>query len=287
MRIRIFSSFCPSENCKDIYERLCEAKMMPNYGNDQEIYITNGDDYDHVIILNTAMPHIKPDVPRERVVGLAFEPPQFLQLTREFVEYAQKYIGNYYIGETSGLPPPFKERYSHMWYNPPVKEPPPKTRVMSLMVSEKMNEIGHLYRHKLVIKILKSELPIDIWGRGCKFYSFMNDDRVKGDFKEMEPYQSYQFHICIENFSLNEYFSEKIMNPLLCSSTPLYLGCKNIETYFPDNVITLSGDEKTDLELLKQICESPNTYKKNIDIENVKNRIYLLRNLDNIFGNGV
>jgi hypothetical protein len=158
---------------------------------------------------------------------------------------------------------------------------------MSLMVSEKMNKIGHLYRHKLVIKILKSELPIDIWGRGCKFYSFMNDDRVKGDFKEMEPYQSYQFHICIENFSLNEYFSEKIMNPLLCSSTPLYLGCKNIETYFPDNVITWSGDEKTDLELLKQICESPNTYKKNIDIENVKNRIYLLRNLDNIFGNGV
>ena len=281
MKIRFFSSFCPSENCKDIYERLCEAKLMPDYG--VKINITNGDDYDHAIILNTAMPNLKPGIPRERVVGLAFEPPKFLQLTSEFVEYAKRYIGNYYIGDATGLPEPFKERYSHMWYNPPLQEPPKKSKVMSIMVSEKMGERGHLYRHELVNKILETELPIDIWGRGCKFYSFMQDERVKGDFKEIEPYQVYQFHICIENFQLNEYFSEKIMNPLLCSTTPIYLGCNNIEKYFPNNVIALSGDVKTDLELLTKVCENPDKYMKSIDVENVKNVIYLLRNLDNIF----
>jgi hypothetical protein len=255
---------------------------MPDYG--VKINITNGDDYDHAIILNTAMPNLKPGISRERVVGLAFEPPKFLQLTSEFVEYAKRYIGNYYIGDATGLPAPFKERYSHMWYNPPLQEPPKKSKVMSIMVSEKMGERGHLYRHELVNKILETELPIDIWGRGCKFYSFMQDERVKGDFKEIEPYQVYQFHICIENFQLNEYFSEKIMNPLLCSTTPIYLGCNNIENYFPNNVIALSGDVKTDLELLTKVCENPDKYMKSIDVENVKNVIYLLRNLDNIFG---
>ena len=32
---------------------------MDNYGVDKDIYITNDDDYTHVIILNTAMPDSK------------------------------------------------------------------------------------------------------------------------------------------------------------------------------------------------------------------------------------
>jgi len=39
MKIKIFSSFCDSENCKNVYERLCETHLMPNYGKDNEIYI--------------------------------------------------------------------------------------------------------------------------------------------------------------------------------------------------------------------------------------------------------
>ena len=48
-KLRIFSSFGKSENCKEIWERLCETKDMNNYGIDKEIYITNDDDYTHVL----------------------------------------------------------------------------------------------------------------------------------------------------------------------------------------------------------------------------------------------
>jgi hypothetical protein len=282
-KIRIFSSFCPSENCKDIYERLCQAGNLDDYGDGKDMVITNGDDYTHVIILNTAMPALPSHILKENVVGMAFEPPQFLNITPTFIEYAKRHIGKYFIGDSTGLGEPFVERYSHMWHNPPLTVEPIKNKVMSLMVSEKMNEEGHLYRHKLVNKILETSLPIDIYGRGCRFYNYFKDGRVKGEFKEIEPYEQYMFHICIENFSLNHYFSEKIMNPLLTDTTPVYMGCRNVETYFPNSVITLSGNIDRDMELLQAICQNPEKYRKKIDVTMVKVRISLLRNIPDIF----
>jgi hypothetical protein len=283
-RIRIFSNFCESDNCKDVYERLCEAQLMENYGPDKEVYITNGNDFTHVIILNTAMPQIA-HIPKQNVIGFAFEPVMFLGLTEQFVKYAQQYIGKYYIGDKYDLPEPFVERFSHMWHNPPLKYVPTKSKCISMMVSEKNKQEGHKYRHDLITKILETDLQIDIYGRGCMYYDFMGDPRVKGKFQEMEPYENYDFHICIENFQTNHYFSEKITNALLCDTTPIYMGCRNIQNYFPDKVIVLSGDLQKDMDLLRNISENPSAYKKNINVEIIKNRIYLLRNLKEVFGN--
>jgi hypothetical protein len=256
---------------------------MKNYGQDKDIYITNDDDYSHVIILNTAMPMISPTVPKENVIGFAFEPPKFLNMSAQFIEYAKKNIGKYFIGDASGLGEPFIERYSHMWYNPSLQREPEKTHIMSIMVSEKTNESGHDYRHKIVNRILESNLPIDIYGRGCRFYSFMGDDRVKGEFKELEPYEKYKYHICVENLPLNHYFSEKIMNSLLCKTTPIYMGCRHINEYFEGNTIKLSGIIDDDMKRLDAICRNSDHYRKPIDVEKVKDRIYLLRNIQQLF----
>ena len=102
-RIRIFSSFCPSENCKEIYERLCEAYKMDNYGEDKEIFITNGEDYTHVIILNKAMPTIPSHIPKKNVIGFAFEPPKFLNISEEFIQYAKNNIGKYFISKSNNV----------------------------------------------------------------------------------------------------------------------------------------------------------------------------------------
>lgn len=283
-RIRIFSSFGDSNACKDIYERLCEASMLSNYGIDKEIYITNNDDYTHVLILNTAMPDIK-HIPKQNVVGLAFEPFVYLGLTEEFVQYAVSNIGKYFIGDKMGLPDPFVEGFSYMWHNPPLKQLPVKTKMISMMVSEKASQEGHKYRHELVQKILMTNLPIDIYGRGCKYYEHLNDPLIRGEFIEGEPYNDYQYHICIENCQTNHYFSEKIMNPLIVNTIPIYLGCRNIDTYFPNMVIKLTGNIETDILMLRQLIIDTKFENSNIhiDTEKVKNTIYLLRNIDTIF----
>jgi hypothetical protein len=273
IKIKFFSSFGSNEGCIEAYTRVSELEKDPDF-NTKYCFVT-GDDYTHVVILNTAMPQLLNNIPKENVVGLAFEPVKFLGLSKNFIEYAQKYIGKYYIGEKHVSFPntPFEEHFGYMWHLTPLKEKPVKKNIMSIMISEKNSAEGHKYRHVLCQHILRTNLPIDIYGKGCKFYSFLKDTRLKGDFKETEPYLNYVYHIAIENFKTPHYFSEKIMNTLLCSTVPLYLGCQNIDSYFPNQVVHLSENIEKDMQLLREICENPEKHKKNINEEEVKKRI--------------
>ena len=80
---------------------------------------------------------------------------------------------------------------------------------MSILISEKLNAPGHKYRHILVQEILKTNLPINIYGRGCELYKNVNDIRIKGTFNKNEMYDDYMFHICIENFSTHRIISAR------------------------------------------------------------------------------
>ncbi len=285
--IKFFSSFCDSKECKSKYERLCETHKMPEYG--KTISITTGDDYTHAIILNIAMPALK-KIPKANVIGLAFEPPPFLELTPAFIRYAEQYIGKYFIGDKSyivgaskTLPDVFKEHYAYMWHITPLTYVPLKNKLMSIMVSNKNFAPGHKYRHALVDHILRAGFPIDIYGRGAVSRG-VKDARLKGAFKELEPYEHYTFHICIENFVTNAYFSEKLTNTLLCGTTPIYLGCRNILDYFPANVIVLSGDIVKDMTLLRDILLQPRKYTANLNMNGIKEKLNLLKNVERLFG---
>ncbi len=283
MIIRVFSSCCDSRGAKEQWEKISCAESIPGYGTD--FRMTDGDDYTHVIIMNTGMPRLS--IPKENVIGFAHEPIPFLRLTREFVQYAQRHIGKYFIGDKiPNLPSAFVEGNAFLWYIKPYVNPPIKSNIMSIMISQKNFAPGHKYRHKLVQKIVRSDLPIDIYGRGCKFYTSMNDPRFKGPFEEADMckmVESYQFHICIENYQCAHYFSEKIINPLLAGTTPVYLGCKNIESYFPGTQIDLSGDVDRDFELLKAICADPSRFRKSIDVAAVESKVNMLKNVRDLF----
>jgi hypothetical protein len=132
---------------------------------------------------------------------------------------------------------------------------------------------------------LNSNLPIDIYGRICTYLSNNNikDSRVKGEFHEYEPYENYQFHICIENFRTNAYISEKVINPLMTNTVPIYLGCTKIEEHFGDNVIKMSGNLNQDIMLINDIVIHPEKYQKNIDLECIKSKTSLIQNIKEIF----
>jgi hypothetical protein len=110
-------------------------------------------------------------------------------------------------------------------------------------------------------------------------YEKSRDTRLKGIFQDNEPYEDYLFHIAIENVETPHYFSEKIMNPLLCNTTPIYLGCIEIDTYFPGQVIHLTGDLKYDTELLVNISKNPSAYVREIKHHENDNVLNLLKNL--------
>jgi len=135
-------------------------------------------------------------IPKKNVIGFSTEPPFYLGLTNKFINYARKYIGKYYIGDlnhnNSKLKSPFVSHIGYIWHAAFQHEISPKVELMSIIFSNKKETPGQKYRHTLVTEILNSDLPIHIFGRGCR-NSNSSDERVKGSFEGDEPYKNYKF----------------------------------------------------------------------------------------------
>lgn len=293
IRIRFFSDFCSSEVCKKNYERMCLYKKMDEYGKTKKIYITITETYTHVFLLNCPIP-TNIHVEKNCVIGFAHEPVNNSCLNlyfNNFIEFAQKSIGKYFIGSLDLLPsPPFIGHHGFLFHEMPSNIsilPGKKTKIMSIMVSHKSYTIGHKYRHALVNHILKNKLPIDIWGNGAKLYRsrFPENNNIYGDFKSMaEMCENYMFTIAIENTSHDHYFTEKIINPFVYHTIPLYWGCKKIDEYFPNFSIKLTGNINMDIITINRVLKNPEYFrvKHKVDIEQVLDKVNLIKNVEKI-----
>ena len=83
IKIKVFSSFCSSEDASRIFINVNELLNDPNYG--EKYIFTNNEDYTHALILNKAKPNL--NIPKENVIGLGFEPPKFLNLDKDYIDY--------------------------------------------------------------------------------------------------------------------------------------------------------------------------------------------------------
>jgi hypothetical protein len=242
MNIRVFSAY------GDLVEEFTER-----YGNHGFV---NDDSYTHAIILNNYIPDQLLTKP-EHTIGIAMEPIEFLGLTQTFVDYARKSIGKYFIGEYAfKFGYPFVNKRFFCTYMSYPAFIPKKDRIMSIAFSTKQMAPGHKYRHELVKAILKTDLPIDIYGHGCELYR--GDSRLKGSFEsDLTVHGPYKYHIAIENYQRRWYYTEKIINPLQCGTVPLYYGCPNITDVFPSiPIITLTGNINEDMCTIKALCDS-------------------------------
>jgi hypothetical protein len=97
------------------------------------------------------------------------------------------------------------------------------------------------------------------------------------------PYETHLFSICIENFTSAEYFSEKVLNPLMCGCTPVYLGSPNIEKYTGDTIVRMNGDISHDMNLIVSILKTPSLFIKQINPYTIEEKVNFLKNLDTIF----
>lgn len=100
---------------------------------------------------------------------------------------------------------------------------PKKTKLISVITSNKVFTQGHIDRIRFVNK-LKEHYgdQLDLYGRG------FNDFDDKWDVMSQ-----YKYHIVIENSSQQYYWTEKISDCYLAESFPFYYGCTNLADYYP------------------------------------------------------
>ena len=264
-------------------------KMDKNYNTKYKF--TDSSDFTHAIIFNRAKPIL--NISKKNAIGLAQEPIQFLGLTNSDIEYYKKNVKKYFIGkvkyQNKTLPDPFIEKFSYLLplisIKNYLKDYSNKNKIMNYVYSKKKinnnykGELLYNYRHLLGESILENNLPIDIYGTATEnLKKKYKQNNIKNGFKweDMHKiYKNYKFSIVIENTRNPEYFTEKIMIPLLCGCIPIYLGCLNINNYFKNYVIHLTGDLKKDINIIAKVLNNPDKYYKKININEIQEIIHI------------
>ena len=255
MKIIVLSDFWNPEDAANVFTDVFQ-KGQNNYPNITFVH----HNYTHAIILNTYMPQ-NLNIPKENIIGLAWEPLEFLNITPKWLEYVKENIGTYFIGKLRndfpdnmklGYPFMCHERRRDLYFE---NKTPDKTNLCCIIFSKKFILPGHKYRLKIVEQILNSKLPIDIFGRGCSLIK-KQDSRIKGEFDNMgDVCKNYKYLISVENTQSDSYITEKFIDCIYQNIIPIYWG-GNVDKYFGQNCcFKLTGNISTDMENIKQIIE--------------------------------
>ncbi|WP_303784436.1 FkbM family methyltransferase [Azovibrio restrictus] len=125
---------------------------------------------------------------------------------------------------------------------------PKKTKLVSVVSSDKPFTPEHRARLAFVEK-LKAALgdQVDVFGRG------INDFADKRDVLD-----AYRYHIAIENCAIKDYWTEKLADPFLTLTFPIYHGCPNIFDYFPAGSLQPINIYEPDeaIEIIREVISS-------------------------------
>lgn len=121
-----------------------------------------------------------------------------------------------------------------------------KDRV-SWVTSNASHKEGHKLRMAFKAFLIEQEFGFDLFGRG---FNPIND-KFDGIFP-------YKYSIAIENYSCDDYWTEKIADCFLSWTIPIYWGAKNILSYFPEKSIILidPSDHKKSLNIIRHAIEN-------------------------------
>ncbi|MEK0164222.1 hypothetical protein VWX35_18335 [Phaeobacter sp. A36a-5a] len=133
-------------------------------------------------------------------------------------------------GIGNGLFLPFGTTWVPEWQELAIE----KRADLSIIASAKRDHPGHKLRHDVVEHLRCSTPEVAILGRGYQPFETKSDG--------LAP---YRYSVVIENVRERNYFSEKLIDAILCETVPIYWGCPNISDFFdPAGMIICSTGEE-------------------------------------------
>lgn len=284
--VKFFADWTSDKDIYNIVIKEYDWNSDPDY--DILYRLTYEDDYTHAIVFNGKNFESQRKISSNNIIILAQEPSWYLKKSHYFKIDWTNTCKRFYIGNVNcNSKPPFIEKWSYLLplvnfssINKYVIEYPIKHKIMNIAYSNKTNGIMYNYRHQIGRHIINNNLDIDIYGHATKLLKkkFGNHKNIKHPFswENVESiYDKYKFCIAIENSRDPEFFTEKIIIPLLCGCIPLYLGCVNIDKYFKDYVIHLSGNFDQDMKIVNDVLHNPDKYYKVIPIKEIQELIHM------------
>tara|TARA_Y100000389_G_scaffold204655_1_gene258617 strand:- start:7931 stop:8794 length:864 start_codon:yes stop_codon:yes gene_type:complete len=172
-------------------------------------------------------------------------------------------------------------------------ELPRKTKLISSVVSGiKNNNLSYIKRYNFIIKFCKKYPELcDVYGHSWKNelgksykgeLGKSNINKNKNNTSKINGLIDYKYSICIENCSIDNYFTEKFTDSILCWTIPLYWGCKNIDKYFPEgSYYKIDIDNENIYEKINEIIKKPITEDNIKALNEARNLILYKYNIMN------
>lgn len=124
------------------------------------------------------------------------------------------------------------------WQDKPFEyESSDKEFKVSFLRGKKLKLYGHYLRYELFNRKNEINTPTQFWdelGEPGNWEGWRED--------KINSFRPYQYSICFENTSRENYFTEKITDCILNKAIPIYWGCSNIgDFYNSDGIIQVSN----------------------------------------------
>jgi len=132
----------------------------------------------------------------------------------------------------NAIPNGIKLVYGTSWISDPERVDLTKRHNLSLIASNKRDCEGHILRHDIVDDVRANGLEVSLLGRGYAPFK----DKADG----LAP---YRYSVVIENSQERNYFTEKIVDAVLCETVPIYWGCPNIGDFMDTGGMVICNDD--------------------------------------------
>lgn len=154
-----------------------------------------------------------------------------------------------------------------------------KSKSFGIINSNLNNLPGHIFRNNFITN-LTNEIDFDLFGRFPT-----SNKNYKGPLnKKSDGLVEYKYTFNCENDFESNYFTEKILDGIMCECLTFYCGCPNIKSFIDERAfVELSlTDTQSNIEMIKDYI-SADTWSTRIKwIQNEKQRIIEDYNVLNI-----
>jgi len=107
------------------------------------------------------------------------------------------------------------------WIKPEDQKIYNKSKMISIISSNKTQTNGHRLRHEIVNQL---NGKIDVYGRTYNPIDY-----------KLDGLKEYKFHIVVENTKRDYWFTEKLIDCFVTGTIPIYWGCPSIGDFFDTN----------------------------------------------------
>lgn len=210
--------FCDWDNDSDDLLRRLKYQTEGFQGNDYKgINFVSDNSYTHAVVFN--FPTQDLNSPPQNNIALLLEPPELIKTmwkeqskhkytnVRQIFSFASDSYETAYGMGFSTVP---KLEYT------PLMDKPPR---MCMICSDKLLTPYHQKRRDIMKALLKTDFPIDFYGRGMSG----SDPRIKGEIPGMKKYEVLdKYMICIDfENSPHSVVTDKFFDPVLCNTLPV------------------------------------------------------------------